>query len=63
MKIILTDNLNRDEVGDRLIATNVNEYWAARIVMLLNDKYSGDHSVVYFKAVVDDFKLKEDFVP
>ena len=56
MKIIRTDNFNRDHVSDGLIAENVNEFFAKLIVKLLN-KYTGMNSQDYFKAVPDDHKL------
>ncbi len=56
MKIIRTDNFNRDYVSDGLIAKNVNEFFAKLIVKLLN-KYTGTDSQDYFKAVSDDHKL------
>ena len=62
MKIIKTDNCGRsgehpghDEV---VIADNVSEYWAARIVLAMNAKYSGEQSENYFAAVNDTYQLK-----
>ena len=57
MKITQVDNFNREDVSEILIAENVSEYWSARIVMLLNDKYSGDNTSFYCQAVTDDHKL------
>ena len=59
MKIIKVDNFARDHISDTLVAENVSEWWAKSIVELLNDKYSGDHSPDYFRAVPDDHKLYE----
>ncbi len=57
MKIIQVDNFARENVSEQLIAENVSEYWSARIVMLLNDKYSGSDTSFYCQAVTDDYKL------
>ena len=61
MKIIQTDNFDRDDIGDQLLADNVSKYWAERIVTLLNDKYSGSVTDFYCQAVSDNYKLKEGF--
>ncbi len=57
MKIIQVDNFARENVSEQLIAENVSEYWSARIVMLLNDKYSGKDASFYCQAMTDDYKL------
>ena len=56
MKIIAVDNFDRDSESDELIAENVPEHWANRIVSLLNEKV-GRMSRDYFRAVSDDYKL------
>jgi len=63
MKIIQIDSFDRDEIGDKLIAENVVSYWGSHIVTMLNNKFSRDTSDTYFMLVVDNHKLKEDFVP
>lgn len=63
MKIILTDNYDRDDVGDVLLAENINLYWGRIIVDILNAKFGGENSATYFLMVTDSHKLKEDFVP
>ena len=57
MKIIQIDNFARENVSEQLIAENVSEYWSARIVMLLNGKYSGNDTSFYCQAMTDDYKL------
>jgi hypothetical protein len=58
MKIICTDNLDRENRSDRLVATGLNEYMGARIVRLLNDA-EGLDSDNFYKLVPDDYKLYE----
>lgn len=57
MKIIQSDNFNRDEVSEQLIAENVPEFWAEKIAKLLNEKYSGDGSSFYCSVKPDDHQL------
>ena len=57
MKIIKVDNFDRDAVSDELIAMDVSERWSKWIVELLNVEYSGSSSSVFFRAVLDDYKL------
>ncbi len=56
MKIIRTDNFDRDYESDSLVAENVNEFFAKLIAELLNE-YTGVNSQDYFKAVCSDHKL------
>lgn len=57
MKIILVDNFDRNRINDILIVSNINKIWGERIVNLLNDKFSGNHSADFFKLVEDNHKL------
>jgi len=57
MKIIKTDNFDRDCISDVLIAENVNEYYGKFITGVLNKKYSGEHSPDFYRLVQDDYKL------
>jgi len=57
MKIINCDNFDREIYDDRLICENVNEYYAGIIVKVLNDKFGGEDSADFYKAVTDDYKL------
>lgn len=57
MKIISKDNFCRDEVSDRLICSNVNEYYGKFILEKLQDKFESDYSDDYFKLVEDDYEL------
>lgn len=56
MKIIVKDNFDRESVSDRLIAENVSEHWAERIVDAMNAR-EHEHSPDFFKAVPDDYEL------
>lgn len=62
MKIIKTDNLDRESVSDVLVATNVSNYYAPVIARMLNKVLSGVGSPDFYKAVEDDYKLYE-FAP
>ena len=57
MKIICTDNFDRETISDKLVCENVNEYYGNLIVDFLNDKLSGDHSDDFYKLVEDGHKL------
>lgn len=52
MKIIGRDNFDRDSVSDILIAENVHEAWAERIVTFLNG--SNGYTGPWYCQVVDD---------
>ena len=55
MKIISVDNFNRDEVSDKLIAENVNNYYGNEIVKFLNKE--DENSEDFYKLVENDHKL------
>ena len=57
MKIIMVDNFDRDTVSDELIAIDVSKHWSKRIAGLLNAKYSGNNTSIFFKSVSDDHEL------
>ena len=57
MKIIRVDNYARENVSDKLVCENVNEYYGKHIVEFLNNKFSGEHSPDYYELVEDDYKL------
>lgn len=61
MKIVGTDNFDRDYVDDHLIAENIaNEEFANVICGALNEKYcKSDHALTYYKVVVDEYQLKK----
>lgn len=61
MKIIRSDNFNRDYISDALIAENVNEYYGNLIVKLLNT-HEGEDSLDFYKVVADEYKLYK-FIP
>ncbi len=58
MKIIMTDNFDRDSVPDKLIAENVAKGYVLDIVDCLNGLHSGKSAQVFFVAVKDDHRLK-----
>lgn len=55
-KIIGVDNYDRETRSDTFVADNVSEYYAKRIVDLLN-KSAGTHSETFYKYVPLDHKL------
>lgn len=57
MKIIAVSNFDNESVSDELVAENVTEYYAKRIVDFLNGKFSGTTALYYYRAVSDDHKL------
>jgi hypothetical protein len=57
MKIIQVDNFQRDVHDDVLVCENVNESYGNLIVNVLNHKYSGEHSSVFYRLVEDDHEL------
>lgn len=58
MKIIGTDNLNRESVADVLIAENVHQWYGQKIVDLLNKEANiGDSSGTWYKVVDDGYRL------
>ena len=57
MKIVQSDNFDRENISEQLIADNVSEYWANKIVTLLNNKYSGSETSFYCSVESDDYKL------
>ena len=57
MKIIITDNYQTGIRNDRLVAENVDAYYAKFIANLLNEKMGGDKSPDHFVAVPDDYVL------
>lgn len=59
MKIISIDNFDRESVSDKLICENVSKHYGEIIVDLLNENYSGENSLSYYKLVEDDYVLYE----
>ena len=57
MKIIQVDNFGRDNISDKLIAENVNEYYGRFMVDKLNEKYNRVCPDKYYKLVEDDYEL------
>lgn len=60
MKLIQTDNYNRDNIDEVLIAENItNEAFAKTMKEALNEKFCGEFSPFYCKIVPDEYELKE----
>lgn len=63
MKIISVDNFDRERIGtsdDQLIAASVDAHYVDIMVKALNDRYcADDHAERFFKAVPDDYVLRE----
>lgn len=57
MKIIKSDNFNRENVSERLVAESVPPVYANIIADLLNDRFSGSQSEAFFRAEKDDYQL------
>jgi len=63
MKIVIVDNFGRESVADVLVAENVNENYAQKIVDFLNSE-NGENSD-WFVLKPDDYRLSrgmEDLV-
>lgn len=56
MKVIAVDNYDRDYVSDELVAKNLSEEHARNLAIELNQKF-GKHSMIYYRAVPDDYIL------
>lgn len=57
MKIIATDNFNRESVSDRLVAESVSEFDGPIMVEALNRALGGEYAQKYYQLVPDDHKL------
>lgn len=56
MKIICSDNYDREAYDDILVAENVNKNDGELIVVLLNNNRK-EHDEIYYKLVKDSYKL------
>lgn len=59
MKIVAIDNFGRETIPDLIIAENVNETFLDIIINLLNDKFSGETSNIFFIKKEDDYVLSK----
>jgi hypothetical protein len=57
MKIVCTDNFDREIISDTLVCENINKYHGERIVEFLNENDSGNNSPNFYTLVEDDYKL------
>jgi len=57
MKIVATDNFDRETVDDVLVCENVNAHYGDVIVEALNARI-GDYGPWFYKVVPDDYQLR-----
>ena len=58
MKIIATDNFNREEIADKLVAEGiVFKDYAKVMCKALNAHFGGEQANDCFKVVEDDYRL------
>lgn len=57
VNIIRTDNFNRDNVSDTMVAENVGTFYAEKITEFLNEKFGGPESPNFYRVVPLDHKL------
>lgn len=58
MKIVCTDNFNREAVADFLVAENIQvDTFAQCMCAALQEKYGGNNSPHFFQVKADDYKL------
>ena len=58
MKIVATDNLNRESVSERVVAENItSKEYAYEVALALNNKFcTSDDSPWYFNVQEDNYK-------
>lgn len=59
MKILKIDNFNRDWLPDTIIAENVSEYYATKIVDFLNSESGDNWTQDYYRAVDDNYQVRQ----
>jgi hypothetical protein len=57
MKVIRTDNFDRDWISDGLVQSDMEEVEAEALAAELNAKEIDPHTPNYFRAVPDDYEL------
>lgn len=57
MKIIGVSNFNEEGINDIIVAENVTKIFIDSIVSFLNNEFSGNTKIYYFKKVEDDYNL------
>ena len=57
MKIVQTDNFDRDSVSEELVAENVPIHYAYAILNFLIDKFTSETGPHYYKIEKDDYQL------
>lgn len=61
MKIVTSDNFDRDVFAEQVIAENVSEYIGTQLVEEWNNKYWTGQSDFYLKLVEDDYVLYDGY--
>ena len=61
MKIVCASNFNEDLYAERIVAENLNEYWAKKLTEAWNDKFTREYSKDYLKVVEDDYELYDGY--
>jgi hypothetical protein len=61
VKIVLASNFNEDLYAERIVAENLNEYWAKKLTTAWNDKFTREYSKDYLKVVEDDYELYDGY--
>lgn len=57
MKIVCTDNFNRDHVSEYAVAENItSEAYAATMADALNARFGGENSQDYYVVKPDDYQ-------
>ena len=56
MKIVTSDNFNRDLFTETVVAENLNEFLGKQLVEQWNEEYWTAQSEFYLKLVDDDYK-------
>lgn len=64
MKIVDTDNFGGDYPDEKVIAEGItNERFAKIMCRALNDSFSGETAMRFYKVVPDDYVLQPGFEP
>ena len=56
MKIIATDNFDRELYSDKLVCENISKFYGIKFTKILNDE-TNDNSQWYYKLVEDDYEI------
>ena len=59
MKIIRTDNFDRESVSEYVVAENLSPFWGETILRVMIENLTSDNEPDWFKLVEDDYQLYE----